>query len=143
MAITTPVPYTTPTHDMAALLGRILIAALFIPAGFRKIGGFSGTVGYISSVGLPLPEVGAAIAIAVELGVGILFLLGYKTRWMALILAVFTAASAIFFHNFWAMPADKVMMQEISFFKNVGLVGGLMAFAAFGAGRYSLDGRQK
>ena len=66
---------TTPTQDGLALLGRIFLAALFIPAGFGKIGGFAGTVGYIGSVGLPLPQVGAVIAILVELGLGILLLL--------------------------------------------------------------------
>ena len=131
--------YTTPTHDLGLLIGRILIALLFIPAGFAKIGGFAGTVGYITSVGLPLPQVGAAIAILVELGVGILFLVGFKTRWAAIILALFTAASAIFFHAFWSVPADKVMMQQINFFKNLAISGGLLAFAAYGAGRFSID----
>jgi len=69
--------YTTPTHDLGLLVGRILIALLFIPAGFGKLMGFAGTVGYITSVGLPLPQVAAAIAVLVELGVGILFLVGF------------------------------------------------------------------
>ncbi len=138
---TTTVPYTTPTHDLAALVGRILIALLFVPFGFQKIGGFAGTVGYISSVGLPLPQVGAVIAIVVELGLGLLFLVGYKTRWTALALALFTLVSAVLFHNYWSMPADKVMAQQINFFKNLGVAGGLFAFAAFGAGRFSIDKR--
>lgn len=141
MATTTTTPYTTPTHDLGALIGRILIALLFVPAGFAKIGGFAGTVGYISSVGLPLPQVGAVIAIVMELGVGLLFLVGYKTRWAALALALFTLASAFFFHNFWSMPADKVMIQQIMFYKNLAIIGGLLAYAAFGAGRFSLDKR--
>ena len=138
---TTTVPYTTPTHDLGALVGRILMALLFIPAGYNKIGGFDGTVGYISSVGLPLPQVGAVIAIVIELGVGLLFLVGFKTRWAALALFVFTVASGFFFHNFWSVPADKVMMQQINFFKNLAIAGGFLAFAAFGAGRFSFDKR--
>ena len=63
-------------HDALALLGRILLAALFIPAGFSKLTGFAGTVGYIGSVGLPLPAAGAALAILVELGFGVLLLVG-------------------------------------------------------------------
>ena len=132
---------TTPTQDGLALIGRVLLAALFIPAGFSKIGGFSGTAGYIGSVGLPLPEVGAAIAIVVELGLGLLLLAGFKTRLAALVLAVFTLVAAVFFHNYWAMPADKAMMQQLMFWKNIAIAGGLLAFTAFGAGRFSIDKR--
>ena len=94
--------------DTLALIGRVLIALLFIPAGFGKLTGFAGTVGYIASMGLPLPEVGAAIAIVVELGLGLLLLVGFKTRWAALVLAVFTRRDQpSFFHNYWAMPAEQ------------------------------------
>ncbi|HEX4883679.1 MAG TPA: DoxX family protein [Casimicrobiaceae bacterium] len=126
-------------RDVAALAGRILIAIMYIPAGFSKIGGFSGTAGYIASKGLPLPDVGAAIAIAVELVGGILLLIGWKTRWAALALAVFTVAATIFFHNFWAMPADQQMVQKLMFNKNIAIVGGLLLAFAFGPGRISVD----
>ena len=76
----------TATLTSRPLVGRILLALIFIPAGFGKIGGFAGTAGYIASKGLPLPEVGAAIAIAVELVAGIALLIGWKTRWAALLL---------------------------------------------------------
>ncbi len=130
---------TTPAQDSLALVGRILIALLFIPAGFGKLMGFAGTVGYISSVGLPLPQVGAAIAVIVELGLGLLLLAGFKTRPVALILALFTVATGVFFHNYWAMPADKAFVNQLMFFKNIAIAGGLLAFAAFGAGRFSVD----
>ena len=123
------------------LLGRILIAALFVPAGFAKIGGFAGTAGYIASVGLPLPQVGAAIAVIVELGLGLLLLAGWRTRWVSLVLAAFTVVAAVFFHNYWAAPAEQVMMQQINFFKNMAIAGGLLFIAAFGPGRISLDAR--
>ncbi|APW37937.1 DoxX family protein [Rhodoferax koreense] len=137
MASTTPI--TNPAQDSMALIGRILIAALFIPAGWSKLMGFAGTVGYITSVGLPLPQVAAAIAVIVELGLGILLLVGYKTRIVALIMAIFTVATAVFFHNYWAMPADKVMANQMNFFKNLAIAGGMLAFASFGAGRFSVD----
>ena len=133
--------YATPTHDIGALLGRILIALLFVPAGFQKLMGFTGAVGYITSVGLPMPQVAAVIAIVVELGVGLAFLVGYKTRWAAIVLALFTLAASFGFHNFWSMPADKVMINQLMFFKNIAVVGGLLAFAAYGAGRFSIDKR--
>ncbi len=125
-----------------ALIGRLLLAYMFIPAGIGKIGGFAGTVGYISSKGLPMPEVGAVLAIVVEVVVGLMLLVGFKTRPAALILAIFTLAAGLFFHNYWAVPADQVMTQTLMFTKNLAIAGGLLAFAAFGAGAFSLDAKR-
>jgi putative oxidoreductase len=124
------------------LLSRLLLAALFLPAGLSKIGGFEGTAGYIASVGLPMPTVGAAVAIAVEVLGGLALILGLGTRWAALALALFTLVASFFFHNFWAMPAEQQMMQQLMFMKNIGVTGGLLALAAFGAGAFSLDARR-
>jgi putative oxidoreductase len=131
----------TTAQDSLALIGRILLAALFVPAGFGKIGGFAGIVGYIGSVGLPLPQLGAVIAIVVELGFGLMLLAGFKTRLTSIVLAVFTVAAAVLFHNYWGMPADKAYVNQLMFFKNIAIAGGLLAFAAFGAGRFSIDKR--
>lgn len=133
----------TALQNPLALLARLLLAALFLPAGIGKISGFAGTAGYIGSVGLPMPEVGAAIAIAVEVLGGIALILGLGTRWAALALAVFTLVASIFFHAYWALPAEQQMMQQLMFMKNIGVVGGLLALAAFGAGAFSLDARRK
>lgn len=128
------------SQDWLALAGRVLIASLFIPAGIAKIAGFGGTAGYIASKGLPLPEVGAVLAIVVEVGVALALLIGWRTRAAALVLALFTLAAAALFHNYWALPADQQMMQQLLFTKNLAVVGGLLAFAAWGAGALSLDG---
>jgi putative oxidoreductase len=125
-----------------ALVGRVLMALLFVPAGFGKIVKFAGTVGYIASKGVPLPEVAAAIAIAVELGLGLLLLIGLQTRWAALGIALFTLFISFIFHAFWAVPADQVMANQMNFFKNMAIVGGLFGFAAFGGGAWSVDGRR-
>jgi putative oxidoreductase len=125
-----------------ALIGRILLAMLFLPAGLSKIGGFAGTVGYIGSVGLPLPAVAAVLAIVVEVGGGLALIAGFGTRIAAMALAVFTLVATFAFHNFWAMPADAVMIQQLMFFKNIAVVGGLLALAALGAGKLSLDARR-
>ncbi len=130
-----------PMQNPLALIGRLLLAYLFIPAGLGKISGFAGTAGYIASKGLPMPEVGAVLAILAELGCGILLLIGFKTRWAALALAVFTLAAAFFFHNYWAVPAEQVMAQRINSNKNLAIAGGLLLLAAFGAGAFSVDGR--
>ncbi len=131
----------TTANNALTLLGRILIAALFVPAGLSKIPGFEGTAGYIASVGLPLPQVGAAIAILVELGLGLFLLVGWRSRLSALVIAVFTVVAGAIFHNFWAAPADQMLMQQINFFKNLSIAGGLLFIAAFGPGAWSLDAR--
>ena len=131
------------TQNTLSLLGRVLIALLFVPAGFGKIAGFAGLAGYIASKGVPLPEVCAAIAIAAELGLGLLILAGFQTRWAALGLAIFVAVITPIFHNFWAVPEAQVMMQQQSFFKNFAIVGGLLILSAFGAGGFSLDAKRR
>lgn len=125
-----------------SLLGRLLLAALFLPAGIGKITGFSGTVGYISSVGLPLPEVGAALALTVEIVGGVALIIGLGTRPAAFILALFTLVASFFFHNYWGVPADQQMMQQLLFYKNIAVVGGLLMVAAWGAGAWSVDARR-
>ncbi len=124
------------------LTGRLLLALLFLPAGIGKIGGFAGTVGYIGSVGLPLPQLATVLAIVVEVGGGLALLAGYGTRLAALALALFTLVATFVFHNFWAMPPEQVMMQQLMFFKNIAVVGGLLVLAAHGAGAYSVDARR-
>jgi putative oxidoreductase len=125
--------------NAAALLGRVLLALIFITSGFGKITGFEGTVGYIASKGLPLPQLGAIIAIIVEVGGSILLVIGYKARWAALALAIFTLAAAIFFHNYWAVEAAEKMGQQINFWKNISMAGGMLMVFAHGPGRYSVD----
>jgi putative oxidoreductase len=127
------------TQAAAALVGRLLLALIFITSGFGKITGFEGTVGYIASKGLPLPQIGAIIAIVVELGGGIMLAIGFKARWAALALAIFTLAAAILFHDFWAADAAQKMAQQINFWKNISITGGMLLAFAFGPGRYSVD----
>ena len=130
-------------QDTLALVGRLLLAWLFVPAGFGKIAGFSGAVGYATSVGLPLPEVGVAVGLLIELVGGLMLLVGFMTRPAAVLLAFFTLVASFFFHAYWSLPADQAMMQQLMFNKNIAISGGLLAFAAFGAGRWSLDAKRQ
>ena len=125
------------------LSARVLLAALFLPAGIGKLTGFGGTVGYIASVGLPLPTLGAALALTVEILGSLALLAGFGTRAAALVLAVFTLVASFFFHAFWAVPADQAFVTQLLFFKNIAVVGGLLAVAANGAGDWSLDARKQ
>ena len=124
------------------LASRALLALLFIPAGVSKIGGFEGTVGYIASAGLPFATLGAVIAVVLEIGGGLALLTGLATRGAALLLAAFTVVAGVFFHAFWSLPADQVFVNQLMFFKNLAIVGGLLAVAAHGAGAWSLDARR-
>jgi putative oxidoreductase len=125
------------------LAGRLLLALLFLPAGLMKIGGFAGTAGYIASKGLPMPALGAVIAIVVEVLGGLALLAGFGTRVAALVLAVFTVAATVIFHAYWALPAEAQMVQQLMFFKNLAVVGGLLMLAAHGAGGWSLDAKRQ
>lgn len=125
------------------LAARILMALLFLIAGYGKIGGFAGTAGYIASKGLPLPELGVVIAIVVELGGAVALIAGFQTRWVALVMAVFTVITGLIFHNYWAMPAEQVGVNQIMFLKNLSIAGGLLMMSAFGAGALSLDAKRK
>ena len=133
----------TTAQNALNLAGRVLLAALFLPAGISKLTGFEGTVGYIASVGLPLPAVGAVLALLVEIVGSVALIAGFGTRIAALVLALFTLVASFFFHAFWAVPADQAFMVQLLFFKNVAVVGGLLALAANGAGGWSLDARRE
>ena len=132
-----------PFQNFLTLAGRLLLALLFLPAGLMKIGGFAGTVGYIASKGLPMPALGAVIAIVVEVLGGLALLAGFGTRVAALVLAVFTVAATVIFHAYWAVPAEAQMVQQLMFFKNIAVVGGLLVLAAHGAGGWSLDAKRQ
>ena len=124
------------TTGYLAVLGRVLIGAPFMLSGVGKLAAHDTTVGYISSVGLPLAQLGWLVAIVVELGGGALLVAGYRARVVALVLALFALAGAVFFHrNF----ADQ--NQMIHFLKNMMLAGGLLQIVHFGAGPMSIDTR--
>ena len=126
-----------------SLAGRLLLASLFLPAGIGKLTGFAATVGYIASAGLPLPTLGAILALTVEIVGSLALIVGFRTRLAALVLGVFTLVASFFFHAYWAAPADQQFVIQLLFFKNIAVVGGLLTLVAWGAGEWSLDARRK
>ena len=117
-------------------VGRLLIGLPFAMSGLSKLGAYGATTGMISAVGLPFPPLAFAVAVAIELGGGLLLIAGYRTRYVAAALALFSIATAMSFHtNF----ADQ--NQMIHFLKNVMMAGGLLQITAFGAGAISIDNR--
>ena len=120
------------TSAVSILVGRILIALLFIVSGWAKISGYSGTQAYMQSAGVPggiLP-----LVILLELGGGIAIIAGFQTRLIALVLAGFSIVAALLFH---AGSPDQI--QQIMFLKNLGLAGGFLFLVAHGAGSISID----
>jgi len=124
-----------------ALTGRILLALMFVLSGFSKLGNISGTAGYIASGGLPFPSLLAVLVGLLELLGGLGLALGFKARWAALALGVFTLLASVLFHKFWAAPPDQQMLQQLMFMKNLAVAGGMFVVATLGAGPLSLDNR--
>ena len=123
----------TPQSDLVILVGRVFMALLFIISGFSKLTAAAGTKAYFTKIGVPVPDIAYIVSVAVELGVGILFLVGFKTRIMAVVLAVFTVATAVLGHG--------EMAQQTQFLKNLAIAGGFLGFAMLGGGAYSVDGQ--
>ena len=140
---------TTAAHSSRAgldstllLVARLLLAYVFLPAGIGKITGFEGTVGYIASQGLPVPQLLAIAAIVAEVGGGLALIVGFQTRLAGWGLAIFTVAAAVLFHHYWDIDAAQAAAQKLNFVKNLGIAGGLLALSVAGAGAWSVDGRR-
>ena len=118
----------------AAAVGRFLLAAIFLWSGYGKVTDPATALGYIQSVGLPAPGVALGVAAFIELVGGLALVVGYRTRLVAAVMALFCLATAAVFHSAFADPS-----QLINFFKNLAMTGGLLQVVAFGAGRISLD----
>lgn len=121
------------------LVGRILLGIIFVVGGWGKITGFDGTVGYMHAYNVPMTQVLAILAIIIELGGGILLIVGWKARWAALALFVFVLIVTPIFHGFWAVPDDQKQLQMIMFLKNLAIMGGMLYVAAFGPGSMAAE----
>jgi len=129
----------TNLSSAGVLVARVLLAFMFILAGWGKLGDIQGTMAYTASGGLP--GFFAFPAIAIELLGGLAVLVGWQTRWAALALAVFAVVAAIFYHYLPAQGLEgfERMGQMINFQKNLVIAGGFLLLAATGPGRFSLD----
>lgn len=125
------------SNSVILLAGRILMAFIFIMAGWSKLNGIGGTIGYIQSVGLPGATVLAWLAAIFELVAGLFILAGFFTRYTAWALAAFCLFTGFVFHF---QPADQ--MQMISFMKNVAMAGGFLFLTVTGAGSISVDAKR-
>jgi putative oxidoreductase len=125
--------------DVALLAARLGIGVIFLVSGLGKLAGWSGTVAYVASKGVPQPLL--VVATALEILGAASILVGWKTRWGAVALIVFLVPVTLVFHNFWAYQGAEVQAQTVNFLKNVAIAGGLMGILGAGPGALSLDAR--
>ena len=124
------------------LVGRILLAAVFLIAGIRKLMAVAGSTGYLTKLGFPMPEVMIWVAIAIEIGGALLLILGWQTRRVAWLMILFVAIATAMAHRFWEFDAAQYANQMNHFLKNLAIIGGMLYLAAFGPGAASVDGRR-
>ena len=125
------------------LIARILVAHMFILTGFSKITDWSGSSAYMAQHGLPLIPLLLIGAIVVELAGGIALAIGFKAKLSAGALALFMIPTTLVFHQFWAAPPEYQMIQMAMFMKNMSMIGGLLLIVGYGAGPFSIDGKDK
>ena len=125
--------------EYLAALGRILIALIFVRAGINKLGSIDTTAAEMAKAGIPLSNILIYGAILMELGVGLLVMVGLFARCAALALFFYTLTLALIFHAYWNAPAAQARLQASFFFGHLSMMGGMLMVVAFGAGALSLD----
>ncbi len=130
--------WTERNRDVLILVARVLLMTLFVTSGWSKLMSFTGTAGYMASLGVPQPEVATAIAIVMEFFVAIALILGIYTRPLALLMVLFTLGTALLGHHFWTMEGAARAMNQINFYKNLSIMGGLLLLAVTGAGKIAI-----
>jgi putative oxidoreductase len=133
-------------QSQAMLIGRILLGAIFLVAGLRKLMGVAASAGYFAKLGFPMPEVMVWAAIVIEIGGALLLILGWHARRAAWLLILFVAIATAMAHRFWEFDVTRdaaVYNNQLNhFLKNAAIIGGLLYVAMLGAGGASIDGRR-
>jgi putative oxidoreductase len=129
-------------RQYAPLIGRILLALIFLHSGYGKIGGFSKVAAGMTAKGIPFAELALLISIVVEIGGAVMLIFGWKARWAAAALLLWLIPVTVLYHNFWAADAAQYRNQLNHFLKNLCIIGAMFYIMAFGAGPMSLDHRK-
>jgi putative oxidoreductase len=125
-------------NKFGPVVGRFLIALIFLLSGFSKIGGFAATAGFMASKGLPMAEVLLVITIVIEIGAALMLIVGWQARLGAAALFLWMIPVTLVFHSFWAAPAAQQQIEMAMFLKNLAMMGALLYIMAYGSGRYSV-----
>jgi putative oxidoreductase len=126
-------------NDELILAARLLLAALFLIFGWRKLRDYSGTVSQIVQLGGPTPVLAAAVAIFMELPVAFAVAVGAFTRPSALLLFLYTLGTALIGHRYWTITGAGQVDSMDGFYKNLSIMGGFLLLYITGAGKYSID----
>lgn len=136
-----PAHGTAAQPDLALLVGRILLVAIFPISAWSKITGWPGIVQMLAQQGAPLPMPGGVLAILVEMLAALLVILGLWTRWAAVALMLYVAGATIIAHRFWDVAPPQQFGQMMQFLKSLAMIGGLLLLALVGPGRYAVRPR--
>jgi putative oxidoreductase len=128
-----------PTLTPLPAIGRILLALIFVLAGISKLGAIATTTAHMASHGIPYSNDLVWGAVALELGGGILLILGLLTRLVAAAFFFYLLALAVIFHAYWTMTGGAANAQHADFFQHMAMMGGMLYVVAFGGGPYSID----
>ena len=131
------------TKRYGPVVGRILMALIFLLSAQGKITGFGGVAANMTAKGMPMSEALLVCAIAIELVAGTLLIIGWKTEWAALALIIFLVPATLYFHNYWTYPQEQVRNQRNHFMKNVTIMGALIFVMGMGAGPLSIDNHRR
>ena len=123
------------------IVGRFLLALMFILSGFDKLIHIEGNTAYMASGGLPAISALTVAVGLVELVGGLAVATGFQARWAALALALFTLVASFIYHRYWSLPADQQMVQQLLFLKNMAVAGGMFLVAALGPGPGSIGSK--
>jgi putative oxidoreductase len=129
-------------RELLLIFGRILLALVFVVSGSIKLSAIATTTAYFTRIGLPAPAMVAWVVGLFEVLAGLLIVIGYRARWVAILLALFTAVATYLGHKFWAVPPEQYLNQLNHALKNVAIIGGLLLMAVYGPGRWSIDARR-
>ncbi|HEY1286774.1 MAG TPA: DoxX family protein [Burkholderiales bacterium] len=127
------------SSDLALLVARIAMSALFIPGGLHKLMDLGAFDAMLHKQGVPLADLLAPVGACVEFLGGIAVLVGLQLRIATLLMILFTIIASFIAHRFWELEGPARQMQQTNFFKNLAIVGGFCALWAAGAGRYAVD----
>jgi len=126
-------------NDEVILAARLLLAALFLIFGWRKLRDFSGTVSQMAQLGVPTPVLAAGVATFMELPVAFAVAVGAFTRPSTLLMFSYTLGTALIGHRYWTMTGADLVDSMDSFYKNLSIMGGFLLLYITGAGKYSID----
>jgi putative oxidoreductase len=126
-------------EDAGLLIGRVMLAVLYLPFGLEKAANWGNTVTMMRSLHAPAPFLATIIAVFCETFIPLLIIIGFQTRLLSVVMILYTAGATFLAHRFWQVPSAEFMEAEINFFKNIAIMGGFLLLAVSGPGRFSID----